>query len=457
MAVPASWSKQDILQNLWGGDISRADALSSGKVTADEIDNPYQALTSGSLPQGFTYTGNEPSSYAMPTYSYNGVPDYRVTTAPGVGSVPYTMNGGIQTYLSPYGTANQIGNQQSADFMTTGGPLLALGGFGGLVGAAGGFSGLGDLFSGGGVGAGGGGVGGGLGGGIADAAASGIGSALDVGGGVDMFGNPLFASYGGGVSGAGSGIAGAANPGLGLGDLPNFPTSGVGNSGNGAINTTNANPNGLPDLTGQGGAGTSPGDYTGIGPNPTGASNLPSWLSDLFPNATTGSLLTGGAKGLLDYLASNSQQQALQDQFNKQWGAGEWARQANQASYAPGFNLMNQPGYGDAFQRAADISGRAWSAKAGNPAGSPTAQAGIMSDVWNGSYLPALTNYRGGLLQAGGQGLNTSGQIGMAQAQQAGAPYSAIGTGIGAALNPPQQQTSLAELLYRLGNGSTLT
>ena len=112
---------------------------------------------------------------------------------------------------------------------------------------------------------------------------------------------------------------------------------------------------------------------------------------------------------------------------------------------------MNQPGYGDAFDRAADISARSWSAKAGNPAGNPTAQAGILSDVWNQSYLPALSNYRGQLGQFGGLGLNTAGSAQLMGAQQAGSGLDAIGYGIGTALNP---QPDWTKLLQGMGGGN---
>jgi hypothetical protein len=78
-----------------------------------------------------------------------------------------------------------------------------------------------------------------------------------------------------------------------------------------------------------------------------------------------------------------------------------------QQSYQPGFDLMSQPGYGDAFNRMAEISTNSWSPK-GNPANSPGIQAGILNDVWAQNYLPALSNHRGQLGQFGGMGVNTS-------------------------------------------------
>lgn len=152
----------------------------------------------------------------------------------------------------------------------------------------------------------------------------------------------------------------------------------------------------------------------------------------------------------LGYLGSQQQQNAFQDVANQQLAIGAPYRNQLQQSYQPGFDLASQPGYGDAFGRIADISSRAYSAKMGNPAENPTAQAGILSDVWNQGYLPALTNYRGGLMQAGGMGLNTSGTASLAGANQAGGSLNALGYGVGSVTQP---QNDISALLRQLGSG----
>lgn len=159
-------------------------------------------------------------------------------------------------------------------------------------------------------------------------------------------------------------------------------------------------------------------------------------------------ILQGILQGGLGMLGADVQSDAYQDVANQNLSLGAPYRGLLQQSYGQDFNLMNQPGYGDAFDRAADISARSWSAKAGNPAGNPTAQAGILSDVWNQSYLPALSNYRGGLMQAGGMGLNTSGAAQMGGAQTAGGAYDALGYGIGTAM---QQQPDWAKIFQGAG------
>lgn len=70
-----------------------------------------------------------------------------------------------------------------------------------------------------------------------------------------------------------------------------------------------------------------------------------------------------------------------------------------------------------------------------------------MKDVWSGSYLPALSNYRGQLGQFGGMGLNTSGQAQLAEAGGAGGGLNAIGYGLNTILNP---QPSLDDILAKM-------
>lgn len=159
-------------------------------------------------------------------------------------------------------------------------------------------------------------------------------------------------------------------------------------------------------------------------------------------------LKLGGAvaPGVLGYFGAGKQADAYKDVASYNASLGEPARARNEASYQPGFDLFSQPGYGDAFNRAAEISARQWSTK-GNPAGNPTLQAGIMNDVWAQNYLPALANYRGQNMQAGGLGLNTSGLAQLGGAQTAGGQYDAIGYGLGRALNPQPTAEEILQLV----------
>ena len=172
---------------------------------------------------------------------------------------------------------------------------------------------------------------------------------------------------------------------------------------------------------------------------------------------------TAGSTALGLY-GANQQADAMRDVANTNaglarefMGLGAPYRARLDASYAPGFDLWSQPAYSTALDRAADVSGRAWSARAGNPAGSPTAQGGIYRDVLAGLVLPEQSNYRGQLGQFGGLGLNTAGSLYsgntaplMAAAGAQGQGLNAIGYGVNNLTNP---QNSLDDLIRKLSFG----
>ena len=235
--------------------------------------------------------------------------------------------------------------------------------------------------------------------------------------------------------GAASGAGSAAGGGL-LDESAGLNTGAM--SGPDAMMPTVTNP--VPGATGAGAAGVAGTAASAAG----GAAN---------PNTTFGipnNVLGGVAQGVLGLAGADAQGNAYKDVANQYLNIGAPYRGQLAASYQPGFDLMSQPGYGDAFNRAADIASRSYSAKMGNPADNPTAQAGILNDVWSQNYLPALSNYRGQLGQFGGLGLNTSGTASLGGATSTGDAYNAIGAGLNTALNPP---TDIASLLRQLGTG----
>ena len=162
-------------------------------------------------------------------------------------------------------------------------------------------------------------------------------------------------------------------------------------------------------------------------------------------------LSVGGAvaPGVLGYLGAGKQSDAYRDVANQYLNIGAPYRSSLEASYQPGFDLFAQPGYGESLDRLADISARSYS-KFGNPAGSPTSQAGIFRDVLNEGYNPMLTSYRGQLGQFGGLGLNTAGAGSMGGAGVAGGQYDAIGYGLGSLMNP---QPKWEDIFKQMGTG----
>ena len=179
-----------------------------------------------------------------------------------------------------------------------------------------------------------------------------------------------------------------------------------------------------------------------------GGGGLLSTLGSLIP-AIPSNVLGGAIQGIGGLLASDAQGDAYKDVSQQFMNIGAPYRNRLDASYQPGFNLWNQPGYAGAFDQAASDATRQWSIQ-GNPANNPGIQGSILSSVMNQSYLPALSNYRGGLMQAGGLGLNTSGTASLAGAGSEGSGWEAIGAGLGTALNP---QPSIADLFKQWGTG----
>lgn len=197
---------------------------------------------------------------------------------------------------------------------------------------------------------------------------------------------------------------------------------------------------------------------TAQGGAPGSTYQLPNYNNPGNPSGTTfgipNNLLSGLAQGVGGYLAADKQGDAYRDVANQYLNIGAPYRGYLNQSYQPGFDLASQPGYGDAFGRMADVSARSYSARMGNPADNPTAQAGILSDVWNQGYLPALSNYRGQLGQFGGLGLNTSGSASLQGAGTTGSGWEAIGAGIGTAMSP-QNPLEDAARRYGLSIGGT--
>lgn len=277
-----------------------------------------------------------------------------------------------------------------------------------------------------------------LGGAVGDSAL-GAGVTLDPG----LFGAVPLEGLGAGYGGIGDIIGSSVTPAAGTDTMPSFDGEGYGGASGQVTNDAFGNT-------------TVPGGYSGSGTATAGASASSALGRILNGTATLDDYLQAGGTALgagLNYLQNSNIADALKQTADQQWNAGSWARDLNKASYEPGFNLYDQPGYGDAFQRAADVAARSYASRYGNPSENPTAQAGILNNVWSGSYLPALSNYRGGLMQAGQLGLNTSGVLGAQAAQGAGSGWDALGYAAGQLTTP---QNNIQDML-RLLNGQNFT
>ena len=328
---------------------------------------------------------------------------------------------------------------QGNDFMTNYGHLIAMGGMGALaagVGAVGGSYALGAE----GAGAAAAGSGGaGLGAGVSSGLTAGAEAVMG-----DLAGSGLTAwEAASAPSLASQGAYGAVTGNAGLGGLEALGATGgagtlsaaQGLGGAPVADLTALPSGGLPAST----VGTTGAATGGLG------SLVPSGGSTFgIPN----NLLLGGLQAGLGYLGSSQQADAYKDVAAQQGAYGAPYRALLEQSYQPGFDLWSQPGYADAANRAADIATRQLAARAGNPAGNPTAQAGIYRDVLNETFLPTMANYRGQLGQFSGLGLNQSGNASMASAQQTGNMWNGIGYGLNTILNP---QSSDEDILKKYG------
>lgn len=285
-----------------------------------------------------------------------------------------------------------------------------------------------------------------------------------------------------GASGAGELLGGAGADTLGgtvdLGNL--FPNTGglpatdfsIGTGAGSATGATVPIP-GFPDpsifTTNLSGGGTVP--LSSVGPGavnatPPATNGINDFLSGLGNGSVKipgtditipGNVLSGILQGVGGYLGAGQQADAYNQVAQQYMSMGAPFRNMLQDSYKPDFDLWSQPGYKDAFDKAADVSSRAWSAKSGNPYGSPTAKAGILSDVMNMSYMPALANYRGQLGQFGGLGINTSGAASLASAGTTGDEWEAFGSAANTIFNPQPKWDDIFKKMQGNSGNTTIT
>lgn len=138
-------------------------------------------------------------------------------------------------------------------------------------------------------------------------------------------------------------------------------------------------------------------------------------------------LLGGIALGGFGYLGAQQQTKAFEDMAEAERARVAPYDQKLQESYAPDFNLWEQPGYEGALEKNAEIVTRQVTAQMGNPANNPAAEQEIQRRM-DELYFQQLAAYRSGLTQAAG--LSTGAvpaQVGAIQSTGQG--YNALGYG----------------------------
>lgn len=167
---------------------------------------------------------------------------------------------------------------------------------------------------------------------------------------------------------------------------------------------------------------------------------------------------TVGSTGLGLY-GANQQSGAFADLANKGWEMGAPSRARFEGSFAPDFDLLKaDPLLQGGLDTAANTAARAWSAKAGNPADSPTAQAEIQKYLLGSVYLPQGNAYRSQNMTAGQLGTNLAGTATGAGINAEGGMYDALGYGLGQLTKPKNPYEDMMKGLmggFKLNTGTS--
>ena len=240
-----------------------------------------------------------------------------------------------------------------------------------------------------------------------------------------------------GVTGMGTtGVIGTAGLGLGAGALA---ADAVGGSAPAALGGTGAATVAGPAAAAATAAGAGVG-ATKLGDilsGDVGVGDLASklTLSDLGNVAGTGIATVGSVLAQQDIAARN---EALAREY---MGYGAPSRTRYEASFAPGFDITQDP----ALKSALDASNESMLRKAsinGNPAGNPGVLAEILKYATSNVALPYLQNYRNQNASTGGFGAFSTAAPGAANnaINATGSMYGDIAGGLADILNPRRQQ-----------------
>lgn len=152
--------------------------------------------------------------------------------------------------------------------------------------------------------------------------------------------------------------------------------------------------------------------------------------------------------GILGAYGSDQMAKEYRATADKYMAMGAPSRDRYEASFAPGFTMMNDPGYKDALDSVGKESAAAMSMH-GNPADSPNAWKQTQLDVYNKVAYPALQGYRQTNASAGGLASFAS-AVPAADTAATGAQQNIWNAGGSIASNlfsPPSQQTQLNDAM----------
>lgn len=383
---------------------------------------------------------------------YNGAPQpdtFTPETVAGIkAQIAKTQKGGWQDSLLPKlviaGTLAGVGAYAMGGAGAAGGAGAGLGGGGAAelasVGATQGMGGIGSYFT------------GAAGSGAGASGLSGSGAlASEAGFLPGSF--ELGASGYGGTAASGLNAAGAEWLSAASGGLPQLPGSGLdlGEWGSGeagmsgqAGNPSYANTSGVPTGTGTGGSSGGLPSLQSLAQAAGTASSAASRILDGTATAADWTSVLGalGQTGLGIY-AGNQQADATSALGDRILNMGAPSLARYEASFQPGFNLWEQPGYGDALNTSWETGLRRASASAGNPLDNPGVMGELNKNIMGTLGLPALQNYRETNRAAGFGNVPQYAQIQTNAIGQQGGAWEAAGSGLENLLNPRQRPLTL--------------
>jgi len=223
----------------------------------------------------------------------------------------------------------------------------------------------------------------------------------------------------------------------------------------GLVNLANSLTTVPTDLTPSGGFPSVPGGTSSGAASPA-SSSLQKLLNGTAGVSDIASLLgTLGATAAGAYSA-NQQNNSLEDLAKQYMEFGAPSRARYEGSFAPGFSMLNEPGYKDALDSTSNSLLSRLSATSGNPFGNPSGLIEANKQINASLALPALQNYRN-------QNAATSGIASFNSAAPAAAT-AAIGSqgnaltnifgGVSDILNPKPASLTLDDLRRMFGNSS---